>query len=810
MRTKITRTKLLSASFIAACICTFAAQAAYAGCMGGAPNGVLEGGEECDDGNTLNNDVCGSDCTFNFCGDGRVQTKGGCTTNGLTSGLTATQCLVDTDCSSGQTCIKKNGLEECDDGNTSNNDACLNTCKLNKCGDGHTCSGTGCGSVPGTILEECDDAGNGGDADDCTNACKINVCDDGKKHTILFCASDNAVAGRCGNNPVEDCDDGNQVCGDGCDPNCHVSGCRNGFKCAASGEECDDGNGTDTDACTNACKVNVCGDGIQCTDAASCGVAAGTVLEECDNGTPKCMSFGASNGKECGTVLGQKRCKADGGVCGAGNKDWKADACRVACKKASCGDGVLDSTESCDDGTTGSPLDDADSCPNGPQTKAKDISALYSQAPGTTFAACHVEQACGDAVPLLVPTSAKCTDLITGAPAGVCPAAPEGCDSGGGAITFNVPGAVSNAACVLGGVGPICVIPATKTCAGNPAAQCSIDGDCAAGTGPCGRSDTTPNACRKSCTPAGCGDDVIDKNETCDNGNSGCFIGMARVDGLSCKDKAATDACVAAGGNVCRHLPDGAKGGTDDCAANDQNCNISRADLPNACRNNCALPSCGDGVVNAGEDCDNGTAHNGVDCVGSVCCTSKCKNNACHDGEKLGTEECDDTNTSNNDACVDTCKNAKCGDGFLHTGVELCDDGNTVNFDGCSADCCPEPSVSLTATADKFAAMDCNRNAISPELTPIAETLRKQLQKSVDRAKVRQDKALLQINGPQPGRACGQLKSAKRFIAGFASKVDQSAAGGLITPALQVALDGKAVNLGGWYDKVRHELGCTR
>jgi len=50
-------------------------------------------------------------------------------------------------------------------------------------------------------------------------------------------------------------------------------------------------------------------------------------------------------------------------------------------------------------------------------------------------------------------------------------------------------------------------------------------------------------------------------------------------------------------------------------------------------------------------------------------------------------EECDDGNTDNNDACLDTCKLARCGDGIVHAGVEACDDGNAIDTDGCKSNC---------------------------------------------------------------------------------------------------------------------------
>src|SRR3989338_2791228 len=66
-------------------------------------DGRVDFGEQCDDGNTNNNDACKNDCTNNICGDGFVNPA----------------------------------AEQCDDGNTNNNDACKNDCTNNICGDGY-------------------------------------------------------------------------------------------------------------------------------------------------------------------------------------------------------------------------------------------------------------------------------------------------------------------------------------------------------------------------------------------------------------------------------------------------------------------------------------------------------------------------------------------------------------------------------------------------------------------------------------------------------------------------------------------------
>ena len=58
-------------------------------------DGVIYAGvEECDDGNTADNDACRNDCTPARCGDGIIQA----------------------------------GVEECDDGNADDTDACLSSC----------------------------------------------------------------------------------------------------------------------------------------------------------------------------------------------------------------------------------------------------------------------------------------------------------------------------------------------------------------------------------------------------------------------------------------------------------------------------------------------------------------------------------------------------------------------------------------------------------------------------------------------------------------------------------------------------------
>jgi cysteine-rich repeat protein len=63
----------------------------------------------------------------------------------------------------------------------------------------------------------------------------------------------------------------------------------------------------------------------------------------------------------------------------------------------------------------------------------------------------------------------------------------------------------------------------------------------------------------------------------------------------------------------------------------------------------------------------------------------------CGNGVVEPGEQCDDGNTVSGDGCSATCQNeVVCGDGVVE-GDEECDDGNTVSGDGCSATCKREP-----------------------------------------------------------------------------------------------------------------------
>jgi cysteine-rich repeat protein len=189
-------------------------------CGGGGPpapvcgNGVVETGEQCDDGNTVDTDFCSNTCITATCSDG-VQNHG---ETGVDCGGPCAAC--------GPTHVCGNGIvetgEQCDDGNTVNTDFCSNTCISATCSDGiqnHGETGVDCGGpcsacappppVCGNGIleagEQCDD-GNTVNTDNCTNLCKTATCTDGAQNhgeTGVDCGGPCAAcAGGCQSNPL--------------------------------------------------------------------------------------------------------------------------------------------------------------------------------------------------------------------------------------------------------------------------------------------------------------------------------------------------------------------------------------------------------------------------------------------------------------------------------------------------------------------------------------------------------------------------------------------------------------------------------
>ena len=116
--------------------------------------------------------------------------------------------------------------------------------------------------------------------------------------------------------------------------------------------------------------------------------------------------------------------------------------------------------------------------------------------------------------------------------------------------------------------------------------------------------------------------------------------------------------------------------------------------------------TCGDGVEQPGEPCDDGNTASGDGC------SPHCLEEICGDGLlEPHTEACDDGNTTAGDACAPdcTCEPEVCGDG-LDGCLEECDDGNTVDGDGCDADCTVTVIIGVTSKAQQACVNAINKN----------------------------------------------------------------------------------------------------
>jgi cysteine-rich repeat protein len=341
-------------------------------------NGTTETGEECDDGNAIEGDGCESDCTFTCTLDIQCDDVVAC--NGTeTCDPTTHACAAGTALDDGTLCDV--------DGNPDTRDVCVGgTCRASICGDAYIDAGA-------TPAEECDDGGTApgdGCEADCTFTCHdtatdcddddlcngVETCDptlhvctataapadgtlcdaDGLPATRDICVAGACALSVCGDGYIdtgaslaEQCEDGNDVPGDGCDPD----DCR--YSCMAA-LDCSDGN-----ACNGAetCNIatHVCGPGTPAADGTSCtppGGGTGT----CRSG--ECVTAGCGNG----VVESGEDCDDGGYVAGDGCEP----DCQYTCDTAAdCNDSEPCTTDACNTGGTGklcsnTPLADTTAC----------------------------------------------------------------------------------------------------------------------------------------------------------------------------------------------------------------------------------------------------------------------------------------------------------------------------------------------------------------------------------------------------------------------------------------------------------------
>ena len=205
-------------------------------------DGVVEGLEECDEGGA-DTETCTSSCTIPVCGDGVVEgleecDKGGVDTETCTSSCTIPVC--------GDSVVE--GLEECDEAGI-DTETCTAECTVPVCGNGRiegleTCEvpnpycdpvrcrvpecGNGIVESAPRRTEQCDSEPNCGPT--CLwQECHNNYLDPGEECDSALLEArgecDECTIPACGNgviDPGEECDDGFRVAFDGCDSECQA------------------------------------------------------------------------------------------------------------------------------------------------------------------------------------------------------------------------------------------------------------------------------------------------------------------------------------------------------------------------------------------------------------------------------------------------------------------------------------------------------------------------------------------------------------------------------------------------------------
>ncbi|TFH23068.1 MAG: hypothetical protein E4H03_07015 [Myxococcales bacterium] len=385
--------------------------------------------------------------------------------------------------------------------------------------------------------------------------------------------------------------------------------------------------------------------------------------EACDNGSansingpclPDCTLAACPDGNLCNA--GGCTTGPGGGVeqCDDGNQNPN-DVCPNACSSAFCGDSFVCNVAG---------------CTSGPGGGVEQCDAGATQDTGRCLTTC-ANATCGDGE---VCTELQCT---TGPDGGA-----EACDDAGESVNCNSDCSPS-----------LCGDAKLNVTDGEECDDGFILMD-------------IPNACRRDCTLPVCGDMIVDDaepfGEECDPPDgSTCSETCTIVAPPTCGDGTINGPCTGDSSITCTSNAECQSAGAGTCDLEECDDGAGNSDTtPNACRANCMLPVCGDGVIDdqSGEACDNGAAN-----AANAPCVSTCQRAVCGDGNTCtvagcntgpagGLEQCDD-GSGNSDttpnACRADCANPGCGDSVIDSG-EQCDDGSANSDtapDACRTSC---------------------------------------------------------------------------------------------------------------------------
>jgi hypothetical protein len=382
-------------------------------------------------------------------------------------------------------------------------------------------------------------------------------------------------------------------------------------------------------------------------DCSGCGNGILDPGEECDDGsantnTPCVETTYANPPDTCSTCT--KNCTIDtvlGPYCGDGtcsNGETKT-SCPVDC--SGCGNGIVSGTEQCDDGSanTNTPCTTPAYDTANPSVPLSCSTCTLSCTVDTVFG-----PFCGDHICQANETAIGCP-ADCGCGNGIINTG-EQCDNGSNNSNTCGPPAYDTAHPNI----PLTCTTCTMSCQ-----LLTIEGPYC-GDGTCNNGETE-TSCPVDCT--GCGNGIVEGTEQCDDGsnntNTPCATpaydtGTPSVP-LSCSTCTKSCTVDTVFGPFCGDLI----------------CQTADGETAATCPADCG---CGNGIVNTGEQCDNGTAHN--------------TDTPCTPGYDTTTPSTPLTCSTCTTSCtIDTVVGPYCGDSIVQSANETCDQGSANGTHTC-------------------------------------------------------------------------------------------------------------------------------